>query len=92
MGTIIVNDEGVPVRATTVCNKDGTPVEDQVGTVKQYAELVPQLAQMARNMVRDLDPGNDLNFLRIRSLHHEIMVHSDPEFTLIVIQNPEATE
>ena len=50
MGTIIVNDEGEPVRATTVCNKDGTPVEDQVGTVKQYAELVPQLAQMARNM------------------------------------------
>jgi dynein light chain roadblock-type len=47
---------------------------------------------MARSMVRDLDPQNNLQFLRIRSKNHEIMVHSDVEFTLIVIQNPAATE
>lgn len=68
------------------------PLEDQSGVVSRYAELVPQLASMARSMVRDLDPQNSLQFLRIRSKNHEIMVHSDPEFTLIVIQNPAATE
>jgi dynein light chain roadblock-type len=69
-----------------------TPVADQNTVVSQYAELIPQLASMARSMVRDLDPQNNLQFLRIRSKNHEIMVHSDVEFTLIVIQNPAATE
>jgi len=38
--------------------------------------------------VRDLDPTNDLTFLRIRSKKHEIMVAPDKEFILIVVQNP----
>lgn len=80
------------MRATTVCDKDGVPLDNQTSVVKQYASLIPTLSSMARNMVRDLDPGNDLRFLRIRSNDHEIMVHADPEFTLIVIQNPAAAE
>ena len=55
---------------------------------QQYAELIPQLASMARSLVRDLDPQNDLQFLRIRSNMHEIMVYSDKDFTLLVIQDP----
>ena len=35
---------------------------------------------------------NDLRFLRVRSKDHEMMVHADLEFTLIVIQNPAAAE
>ena len=87
MGTIIVNEEGEAVRATTLCDASGAPVEDQSGAVTKFSALVPQLASMARNMVRDLDPQNDLRFLRVRSRDHEMMVHADPEFTLIVIQN-----
>lgn len=92
LGTIIVNEDGEAVRATTVCDKNGVPVADQNAVVKQMADLLPALASMARNMVRDLDPSNDLRFLRIRSKDHEIMVHADTEFTLIVIQNPAAAE
>ena len=44
------------------------------------------LAAMARSAVRDLDPQNDLQFLRLRSKQHEILVAPDPEFTLIVVQ------
>jgi dynein light chain roadblock-type len=29
---------------------------------------------MARSMVRELNPLNDLEFLRVRSIKHEIMV------------------
>lgn len=29
---------------------------------------------LARNLVRDVDPQNDLEFVRIRSNKHEIMV------------------
>ena len=43
-------------------------------TTVQYAGLLHQLAAKARSVVRDIDPQNDLTFLRIRSKKHEIMV------------------
>jgi dynein light chain roadblock-type len=43
-------------------------------TSVQYAGLIQQLADKARSVVRDLDPSNDLMFLRMRTKKHEIMV------------------
>lgn len=60
---------------------------DNTSTV-QYAGLMGQLADKARSVVRDLDPSNDLTFLRIRSKKHEIMIAPDKDFIMIVIQNP----
>uniref|UniRef100_A0A0K8TPR0 Dynein light chain roadblock n=1 Tax=Tabanus bromius TaxID=304241 RepID=A0A0K8TPR0_TABBR len=77
VGTIVVNSEGIPVKSTL----DNT-------TTVQYAGLVSQLSDKARSVVRDLDPSNDLTFLRVRSKKHEIMVAPDKDFILIVIQNP----
>ena len=37
--------------------------------------------------VRDLDPTNDLTFLRVRSKKHEIIVAPERDYLLIVIQN-----
>ncbi|KAG1660959.1 hypothetical protein FOA52_005584 [Chlamydomonas sp. UWO 241] len=79
LGTVIVDNKGVPLRSTL----------DEVLT-KEYASLLPSLADLARNLVRDLDPQNDLEFMRIRSVKHEIMVAAAPEFVLIVIQDPAA--
>lgn len=36
--------------------------------------MIPGLTGLARSMVRELDPLNDLEFMRIRSIKHEIMV------------------
>ncbi|EAA09669.4 dynein light chain roadblock-type 2 [Anopheles aquasalis] len=77
VGTIVVNNEGIPVKSTL----------DNTSTV-QYAGLMSQLSDKARSVVRDLDPSNDLSFLRVRSKKHEIMVAPDKDFLLIVIQNP----
>ncbi|EAT43191.1 AAEL005354-PA [Aedes aegypti] len=77
VGTIVVNNEGIPVKSTL----DNT-------TTVQYAGLMSQLSDKARSVVRDLDPSNDLTFLRVRSKKHEIMVAPDKDFLLIVIQNP----
>ncbi|RDD43081.1 Dynein light chain roadblock-type 2 [Trichoplax sp. H2] len=77
IGIIVVNNEGIPIR-TTMDNS----------TTTQYSSLLHQLAAMARGVVRDVDPQNDLTFLRIRSKKHEIMVAPDKEHVLIVIQNP----
>uniref|UniRef100_A0A8C0DE38 Dynein light chain roadblock-type 2 n=1 Tax=Balaenoptera musculus TaxID=9771 RepID=A0A8C0DE38_BALMU len=68
---------GIPIR-TTLDNS----------TTVQYAGLLHQLTVKAKSTVRDIDPQNDLTFLRIRSKKHEIMVAPDKEYLLIVIQNP----
>lgn len=46
------------------------------------------LTLKARNLVRDLDPINDLTFLRVKTKNEEIMVTPDKEFILITIQIP----
>mmetsp|Transcript_121861 Transcript_121861/g.339790 ORF Transcript_121861/g.339790 Transcript_121861/m.339790 type:complete len:101 (+) Transcript_121861:72-374(+) len=80
-GIVIVNSDGVPIRSTL----------DQRYTL-QYSGLISQLAAKARSVVRDLDPQNDLTFLRIRSKKNEIMVAPDKEYILIVIQDPNADQ
>ncbi|XP_049430876.1 dynein light chain roadblock-type 2 [Epinephelus fuscoguttatus] len=77
IGTIVVNAEGIPIR-TTLDNS----------TTVQYAGLLRQLTMKARSTVRDIDPQNDLTFLRVRSKKHEILVAPENDFLLIVIQNP----
>ncbi|XP_050532785.1 dynein light chain roadblock-type 2-like [Daktulosphaira vitifoliae] len=77
IGTIVVNSEGIAIKSTL----DNT-------TSVQYAGLIQQLTDKARSVVRDLDPSNDLMFLRMRTKKHEIIVAPDKEFIMIVIQNP----
>ncbi|KAM8757156.1 dynein light chain roadblock-type 1 [Sparus aurata] len=76
-GIIIVNSEGIPIKTTL----------DYPSTV-QYAGLIQQLVMMARSTVREIDPQNDLTFLRVRSKKNEIMIAPDKDYFLIVIQNP----
>uniref|UniRef100_A0A8C6SYS2 Dynein light chain roadblock n=1 Tax=Neogobius melanostomus TaxID=47308 RepID=A0A8C6SYS2_9GOBI len=76
-GVVIANSEGIPIKSTL----------DNSSTV-QYAGLIHQLLLKARSTVRDIDPQNDLTFLRVRSKKNEIMIAPDKDYFLIVIQNP----
>jgi len=76
VGVIVVNSEGVAIKSTL----DNT-------TTVQYTGLVTSLTDKARGVVRDLDPTNDLTFLRLRSKKHEIMIAPEKEYMLIVVQN-----
>jgi len=78
-GVIIVNSDGIPIRPSKGMDDELT---------NKYASNIAQLASKARSVIRDLDPQNDLTFLRIRSKKHEIMVAPDKEFLLVVIQDP----
>jgi dynein light chain roadblock-type len=51
-----------------------------------YGVKLSSLARQARNLVRDLDPSNDLTFLRISCKKHEMMIAPDKDYFLIVIQ------
>lgn len=55
----------------------------------QYAGLLSTLCQKSRSAVRELDPSNDVTFLRLRSHKHEILVAPDKEYVLVVIQAPQ---
>jgi len=75
IGTIVVNTDGVPIKSTL----------DNATTV-QYSGLLNNLVDQAKT-IKELDPTNDLTFLRIRTKKHEIMVAPDRDYILIVIQN-----
>jgi len=77
MGTFIFNTEGIPIR-TTLDNS----------TTVQHSGLLHQLTQKARSVVREIDPQNDLTFIRIRTKKHEIMIAPDKDYNMVVIQNP----
>lgn len=81
LGVIVVNDDGLPIRSTM-----------DNSTTQLYAGNYCKLAALAQSSVRDLDPLNDLKFLRVRSKKTEIMVAPENEYILIVIQNPNKKE
>jgi dynein light chain roadblock-type len=43
----------------------------------------------ARNLIRDLNPKNDLTFLRVECKKVQMMIAPDKEYFLIVIQSLE---
>lgn len=45
------------------------------------------LTKKARILIRDLDPQNDLTFLRIKTKTKEMMVSPDKDLIFIVLQN-----
>ena len=52
---------------------------------ENIAKYIPILAHKARSLVRDLDPTNDLSFLRIKTKLNEILIAPDKDFLIIVI-------
>ncbi|KAI8816316.1 uncharacterized protein EV422DRAFT_296219 [Fimicolochytrium jonesii] len=80
-GIVIATHEGSVVRSTL----------DNIQT-QQISTLVTQLAARGKGVVRDLDPEDDLTFLRIRSRKNEIMVAETKQYLLITIQNPNESQ
>eukprot|EP00891_Asterochloris_glomerata_P005362 jgi/Astpho2/5362/fgenesh1_pm.00075_%23_19_t len=84
LGVIIISGDGIPIRST---------FENNVAV--QYAALVSHFTSKARSAVKIVsknDPDNELQFIRIRSKKHEIMIAPDfdkaHDYQLIVVQNP----
>lgn len=80
--TILVETNGketslfLCVKRLTCGSPSGIPIKttlDNPSTV-QYAGLIHQLVMKARSTVRDIDPQNDLTFLRVRSKKNEVMI------------------
>jgi len=76
-GTLILNNDGIPIR-TTLDN----------ATAIQYASHVHALTSKARSSVREMDPSNDVVFIRVRTKKDELMIAPDKDYVMAVLQNP----
>lgn len=78
------------VEGYVICNRQGLVLRRFPGMsqalAEQYTHAMSQLAFKARSVVRDLNPKNELRYLRIRAKRHEVMVAFDSEFLVIVTQ------
>mmetsp|Transcript_34268 Transcript_34268/g.50378 ORF Transcript_34268/g.50378 Transcript_34268/m.50378 type:complete len:102 (-) Transcript_34268:92-397(-) len=76
-GFVIVDQNGGILRKSD-------SFSDEVST--QNGALIDDLTRMAMGAVRDLDPTSSLEYLRLRSAKHEILVAPRESFTVIVLQ------
>ncbi|XP_025115181.1 dynein light chain roadblock-type 1-like [Pomacea canaliculata] len=77
-GIVILNSDGIPIKSTL-----------DAPTTVQLAASIQNLCTKGRNCIREMDPTNDLTFLRLRSRKHEIMCAPEGDYMMVVIQNPE---
>jgi dynein light chain roadblock-type len=81
IGLVVLNNDGIPIRTTF----------EQAQAV-DYAALVSQLALKSRQLVREMHPGEELQFLRLRTKKQEIMIATAIDMgqplTMVVVQEP----
>ncbi|XP_041454812.1 dynein light chain roadblock-type 2-like [Lytechinus variegatus] len=77
VGTIVMDNDSIPLK-TTLDNS----------TTVQYCQQYKPVIGLARSCVRDIDPVDNLAFLRVRTKRNEVMVAPGKECSLLVIQNP----
>jgi len=75
---IVITDGEGRFRRTTIESED---------EARKYASYVSQLAIKAQNIVRDVDPTNEMTFLRFTLKAREILVAPGKDFFLIVVMN-----
>jgi len=76
------------VQGFIITSNDGSFVRSNIdnSTTMSLTALLRTLADKAKSCVRDLDPQNDLTFLRIRTKKQEILVAPDKDYLSIVLQ------
>ena len=84
VGIIIINSTGTAIKSTM--ERDQTI---------EYSTLISQFLSKARQSLQKAlnelaTTTDELTFFRLRSKNHEIMIAPDKEYSLIVIQNPNA--
>ncbi|XP_033249426.1 dynein light chain roadblock-type 2 [Drosophila miranda] len=76
MGAILVNGEGVAVR---------TSMDSTSSSI--FAGKIRPMVKMARSLVREVEPTDDLTYLRMRTLKSEILVAAENEHMIILVQD-----
>ncbi|KAG8179342.1 hypothetical protein JTE90_007615 [Oedothorax gibbosus] len=70
-----------------VFNESGIRTSMDNATTAEMANSLVPLSDLARKTVKDLDPGNELLFFRIRTSKNEMMMGVDEGHLYIVLQD-----
>ncbi|BFG05633.1 dynein light chain roadblock-type 1 [Drosophila madeirensis] len=75
-------------REIIILDADGNTLRSTVSPRRTfvYVSSLKPLVTMARNVVRDLNPSNDVTFMRLGSNGGEVHIALGTDFILIVIQ------
>jgi dynein light chain roadblock-type len=76
VGVVIAGTDGIIHKST---------LSDEL--TQQYASQITTLAALASNVVRELDPQDEMSFLRVRSGKHEWMAAPKSSHVLVVVQD-----
>lgn len=78
------------VKGYVICNSDGQVLRRHQSKSAEEAQLLSsameKLAKKASGVIRDLNPTDQLQYLRIRSRRKEVVVAKDDQFLVIVEQ------
>merc|ERR1711862_435741 len=81
-GSVISNADGIPIKATNLDNAQAV----------HYSSQIHALVNKARASIQDMDPSNDVTFIRIRTKKDEWMIAPEKDYTMTVIQDPNASK
>ncbi|XP_028408970.1 dynein light chain roadblock-type 2-like [Dendronephthya gigantea] len=79
IGVMVVGNDGYPIRSSL----------DSATTIN-YLENFGSLIELARYTVKNMDPSDELNFLRMRTKDYEVMIAPEKEYSLLVLQKENA--
>ena len=71
-------------------DKEGFPVRSTMNSEEtiEYTGLISQLLQYMERELGFCDIRDPVQFVRMRSKKHEVMIAPDQKYILIVVQNP----
>ncbi|XP_052851348.1 dynein light chain roadblock-type 2 [Drosophila gunungcola] len=81
IGAILVDGNGVLVRTNIA--------ED---AAQMYANRMRPLVVLARSMIHDIEPDDRLSYVRLRTRRQELMVATENQHTIILIQDNQALD
>lgn len=77
------------VMGVVIVDRDGQAIHSTLDTIETtyYIKQCSSLTTIARSVIRETDPTDDLQFFRIRTKKFEMMLAPEREYLLIVLQN-----
>lgn len=79
VGGLVMNEEGAIIK-TSMDNKNA----------EKYANAVHEIVKTARTLFREVDPNDDITFIRFSLKKFNVMIAPEKSFLLIIITNQES--
>lgn len=86
-GVIIMDNFGRVLTNFIILSSLGRAVRSTFDeeTTAQHSDLLHQLSEKSKTVIKEMDQTNDLTFLRLRTKTNEIMIAPDKDYSVVVV-------